>query len=77
MGLRHGLSKETHSDNGSRVVRYYGSVAIVCISHRFYLPDINSFPDFEAGSGKSVLWYPPVLFSFRDTVLIVDKLCDY
>jgi len=72
VGLRHGLSKATHSENGSRAVRYYGSVAIVCISHRFYLSDINPFPNFAAGAGKSVLWYALVLFSFRDTQFLLS-----
>jgi hypothetical protein len=66
MGLRHGLSKATHSENGSRAVRYYGYVAIVCISRRFFFSETNSFPNFAAGAGKSVLWYAPVLVSFLD-----------
>ena len=34
---------------------------------RFYFSEINSFPNFAAGAGKSVLWYGTVLFSFCDT----------
>jgi len=37
---------------------------------RFYLSDINSFLNFAAGAGKSVLWYGPVLF--RDTQFLLS-----
>jgi len=64
VGPRHGFLKVTHSANGKRTVLYCGLVEIVRLSYPFVLMVVcNSFPDFVAGAGKSVLWYAaPRLF---------------
>ena len=69
MAPRHGLPTAAHSENGRRTDRYCGSEAIVCFSNRICPMTINSFPNFVAGAGKSILWYA-VSVLFRNRIFI-------
>ena len=55
--LRVGSFKVAHSENGKRMVLYYGFREIVRFSYPLYLMDLDTFLDFLAGAGKSILWF--------------------
>jgi len=57
LGLQCGLSKAAHSENGRRMVPYYGSAAIVCYSRRSASMAVDPISVFVAGAGKTILWY--------------------
>jgi hypothetical protein len=57
MRQQHGLSREAHSGNGRRTALYCGFVAIVWFFRLLAFIIIDSFPEFTAGAGKSILWY--------------------
>ena len=60
-----GLSKAGHFETGRRMVPCCGSMAIVRSSLTFLSPTNDSFLDFSAGAGKSILWYALSLLSVR------------
>ena len=69
VGPRDGFFKATHSANGKRTALYCGLVAIVRLSYPFVIMIVNSFPDYVAGAGKSVLWYAvPRLFMYAGLI---------
>jgi len=72
-----GLFKAPHSEIGKRTVLSCGFVAIVCFFCPFCLMPINSFPDFPAGAGKSVLWYAIFRQFPWSKVDVVNQLCHY